>query len=331
MNKDSHQKHEALISRYLSGNATDVEVQELEAWVAASSENTQFFMDMKKAWVLTGAAQQNHTIKLDKAWQRVSTQLKDGQLVAMPSKAGKSRWLGIAASLVLLATISFLLFQQFDDSGAMAMATTMASESFDLTDGSQITLNQSSSVTYVSDEESQQRKVTLVGDAFFDVARDEARPFIIQTKHLEIEVLGTSFYIDARDDENSVQVIVESGTVAVRANGVESILTANERVSFNKKGGAMMKQKNDDANFTALKTNKLVFENNSLEEVVFALNRQFNVDIQLSNPQLASCALTSTFNNKSLGAVLAIIESSLGIGIRQTQNKIIFEGSCTLE
>lgn len=331
-NQDPDQAYQALISSYLSGNASDVQVRELEAWVAASPENKAYFMEMKKAWVLSGVHQESTHLDIEKAWRVVSTEVFDQGKVAKIKPISKSRrWLAIAASLLVLAVASFLFYQNMNASGALAMTTTNESKTIDLADGSQITLNQSSSLTYAPSEEHQQRNVTLIGDAFFDVARDEKRPFVIETKHLEIEVLGTSFYVDARDDENEVQVIVKSGKVAVRANGAETILAADEKVVFQKDAGMMVKQKNEDHNFTALTTNILVFENSSLSDVAFALNRQFNRPIQLNITKLSDCKLTSTFKNKSLDAILEIIKSSLGIDIRKSQNQIIFDGSCTLE
>jgi transmembrane sensor len=71
-----------------------------------------------------------------------------------------------------------------------------------------VILNRESSINYEFDADEGVRRVALSGDAFFDVARDEARPFVIQGRMVEIEVLGTSFYVDAREEASSVQVFL---------------------------------------------------------------------------------------------------------------------------
>ena len=331
-NQEINQHIHQLISRYLSGNVTEDQVRELEEWVAARPENKHVFMEMKQAWMLTGMSKNTTDVNIEAAWRGVSNQVFDqDNVVPLTSTFNRRRWMSIAASMVLLATASFLIYQFIADQPTHYLAAANQSEEILLADGSQVVLNRSSSLRYGTDKKDNQRQVELQGDAYFNVARDESRPFIINTDDVEIQVLGTSFYVDARSAQDQVHVIVESGKVAVRTDSMEHILVAGEKAVFNKKNLKLEKLINEDGNFNSIKTNTLVFEKSPLSTVIHDLNRQYNVNIQLASKQLSSCELTSTFQDKSLPAILEIIKSSLGINIRQSQNQILFEGNCTID
>ncbi len=330
MQKEENQKQFSdLISKYLSGNTNAEEVQQLEAWVMESSKNKAIFKDSKKAWILSGIKEEKQTVDIEENWVKTSAQIfKEPKVVQLNSSVNRRKWLSIAAGIALLAVVSFLLFQNTRSSGATFVQTQLESNTFDLSDGSEITLNQSSSLKYELDKETNARKVKLDGDAFFDVARDEKRPFIIETQNVEIEVLGTSFYIDSRPDQSQIQVIVTSGKVEVRSGNAKTILVANEKAIFQKDSKELIKETNEDKNFLSFKSQTLLFENARLEEVVFALNRQFNANIVIENQELKDCELDSTFKNKSLNTILKIIESSLGVQFKQSGQQIKLTGTC---
>ena len=326
--QDPNINYSELISRYLSGNASDAEVQQLEAWVLESSENKEAFITFKKAWMLSGMRQTNEEIDVDKQWETTAAQLfEKTKVVKMKPQTNRRRWLGIAAAIALLVIASIWIFQ--DDKGATLMVEAKDEiRSVDLPDGSQVTLNQSSSLRYLADEKEAKRKVELKGDAFFEVERDETKPFVINTAGIEVEVLGTSFYVDARDNQAEIQVIVKSGSVAVRSGATETILTADEKAVFQKATGQLTKQQNKDPNYLSLTTNTLVFEQTRLEEVVFALNRQFQSNITIGNEGLKDCELDATYKDKSLEAILNILDGTFaGIEVKRNGEQIELVGT----
>jgi ferric-dicitrate binding protein FerR (iron transport regulator) len=321
-----------LMTAYLSGNASPEEVLRLESFVASSAENKKLFMSMKKAWTWSGMTEPNVAFDVEMAWIETANQLfEQHQTIPIKSLKNRREWLTMAASIFFLAVASFLIYQMVHRSGDHYVRTAANREVVNLDDGSLVTLNHESSLRYMPDKKNNIRRVDLTGDAFFEVARDVARPFVIQTDQVEIEVLGTSFYVDARATESELQVIVEAGKVAVRKGQAEIIITAGEKAIYRKSDGQLIKQNNEDANFNALRTNTIVFNNSSMSEVAFVLNRQFSSKITLGNDELKSCELTSTFKDKSLNSIVEIIKSSLGIEARQSKNQVIFEGSCTLK
>lgn len=329
--QESHNYHFELISKYLSGNASAPEIKELETWVMAAPENKERFIAFKKAWLLTGMEQNAQEVDVDQAWNQANQQLfETAKVVPIKKDNTRRRWLQIAAAIAVLIAASIWVYQNNFTEKVFLVETNTTIKDFDLSDGSHITLNKASSLRFEAvDEENKTRNVQLEGDAFFDVARDEAHPFIIKTQGLEIEVLGTSFYVDSRKEQEEVQVIVEEGSVAVRIGQEEKVLTANEKAIFKKEEKALNKEANTDPNFQFLKTNTLTFNNSNLEEIVFALNRQFNTTISIQVPNPSTCIYGSniSFKEESLEIISQVIASGLGIEVKKEDNQILFTGA----
>jgi len=330
--KDTNDYYLELAAKYLSQNTTPAEVQELEAWVSARRENKEQFIEYKKVWLLTKIEENKKAIDVTKKWKETEHQLfskkEEAKIIPFKPKKHPKRWLSIAATITLLLVGSWLYFTYFQVNEIYIANTQNEPQTIELSEGSQVILNQESSVRFTIDKKEKRRSVELTGDAFFEVAKDENLPFVIQAADVEVEVLGTAFYVDARAQEDAIQVIVESGRVAVRANEEEQVLTPNEQAIYTKSTQSFEKQNNEDDNFNALKTNTLAFENASLEIVVFALNRQYNANVRLGNEALKDCEIDATYKDKSLDAILTILSSTFGIEIVKSNEEIVLSGRC---
>ncbi|MEO0899737.1 MAG: FecR domain-containing protein [Bacteroidota bacterium] len=316
-----------LIISYLSGNASSEEIAELEGWVLADPANQASFKEFKKAWLMTGMRASQAEVNVEANLESVSSQLfVDSKVVPLKRKANLSLWLGVAAAVVLLLTLSLWFFNQPIQMEFMAE---QKMEAIKLEDGSQINLNKGAELAYTFDEESGVRKVSLKGDAFFDVERDEEHPFIIEARSLQIEVLGTSFYVDTRQGVEWQTVTVESGKVAVRYGKQEVILTANEKAVLDVKQDTLTKDLNIDPNFNSIKTGKIVFDNTPIEEVVSTLSRHYGVKFELNLRKTKLCVMNGTFTNKSLKQVLDGLVATLEIEGKLEGEKVILEGDCT--
>lgn len=314
-----------LIPRYLSGNASDSEVKLLEEWVLSSPENRNTYAAFKKAWILSGMKTGGLQVDVAQEWKAVSGQLfPEAKTVSLPPR--RFSMIRIAAAVAVLLVASFLVFQYLNRGEYLELTTQTQVADNQLPDGSQISMNQFSSVVYAPKRDKKHRRVELSGDAFFEVERDTARPFLIQAHDIEIEVLGTAFYVDAREDQPEIQVIVQSGTVSVSAGAQQVILTENEIGIYDKASGNLTERANDDRNFMAWKTGVLVFEQTDLERVVFDLNRKFHARISIANPGLKACEITATYEDKSLDAIVKIIEKTLGIKAETIETEIVFKG-----
>ena len=167
--QDTNEHYANLAAKYLSGNSTRAEVQELEAWVSASSENKAQFEEYKKVWLLTKIEQNKKAIDIAGNWQQVQQQLAEKEAKIIPLQAQKQRrnWLSIAATIALVLIGSWVYFTYFQNQELYIANTQNEPQTIELVDGSQVILNQAAAIRFVMDKKGKQRAVELTGDAFF--------------------------------------------------------------------------------------------------------------------------------------------------------------------
>lgn len=328
----NHIDYFQLMSKYLSGNAGDAEVRLLEEWVLSSPENKAQFNAFRRAWILSGVDEENQEIDIDREWRDLSSQLfPEGKIVSMPDKPRRriGWWVGIAATVAVVVLAAIWLFRDAGEQSSMQVATQDEVQESRLPDGTQVSLNQYAALRYIEDGEQSRRRVELTGDAFFEVERDTVRPFVIGAGEVQVEVLGTSFYVDARAGQPQVEVIVRSGSVAVTATDDSIALSPDEKAIYDRSTGALRKEANDNENYLAWKTSVLTFDGAPLERVVFDLNRTFHADISIANPEIAACEVTATYDRQPLEAIIRILEQTLGVEAEIRGKEVVFSGlSC---
>lgn len=325
-NPEKNSDYADLISRYLSGEASEAEVQQLEDWVLENEEHQATFIAARKTWILAGMGKAEDSIEVQEAWDKMRTEIRpQGQVV--PMRSSGRFWLGIAAGVAVVILVGLGILWN----GRQSVWTEVVAEGrvmlVELPDGTRVNLNRGSLLRYPTQLSKGERKVVLIGGGFFEVEKDENRPFIVDAKPVQVEVLGTSFYVDARPSEPAVQVIVESGEVRVSAAGKQEELGAREKAVFTKNTETLSPVANADENYRSLLTDALVFENSPIEEVVFALKRHFGVEMSIDIPDTSNCGVTATYENQSLDALLLILETTLGIAVTREDGQILLSAT----
>jgi len=175
-----------------------------------------------------------------------------------------------------------------------------------LPDGTLVKLNSDSKLIITSDFSSNDRKVHLTGEAFFEVTRDETRPFVITTDFMEIEVLGTSFNVSAYENNLSRSVAVKSGKVLVskNSNGSSVELIAQEMSLLSGQGQLKKHRIINPLLAFGWVDQMIVFENESVEEVLTTISRWFGVEIVINDAISNNKLYTATYENPSLKEVL---------------------------
>ena len=209
---------------------------------------------------------------------------------------------------------------------------------FNLPDGSHIVLNSGSKVTYPDKFRNGKRDISLQGEAFFKVVRDEQKPFIVHTGHMRTQVLGTSFNIQAYPNEQTMRVSVLTGKVAVSLykDSIDStpqqqqLLTVNEQVYFDRITGAFEKQYVSAMPSVAWTEGKLILRNVSFLEIAHTLERWYNVRIELHPTTGESCRFTANFGeNTTLNDVLEMLRITNHIQYSIEANSVkLYEGKC---
>jgi len=196
-----------------------------------------------------------------------------------------------------------------------------------LPDGTSVQLNSNSTIDYPDSFEGlKERKVTLVGEAYFDVKHQETQPFVISTGKLTITVLGTAFNIKSSADQSQVTVTVTRGKVKVQKEGqVLGLLTQNQQLSWQANPSQpLLKQDHVDTNVaTAWKADDLIMDDITLEEAANILAKRYQLKVQFDNPNLRQCKFTAAFLERNeLAQMLSVIgditNTKLTVNAQQT-------------
>jgi ferric-dicitrate binding protein FerR (iron transport regulator) len=182
-----------------------------------------------------------------------------------------------------------------------------------LSDGSHIVLNTGSEVKYPEKFGSDRREVYFWGEAFFEIASDPTRPFVIETGDARIKVLGTSFNVKAYPATGVTEVVVNTGTVLFyyvdNDNNIlgQVILHKGDKGIYNRATHKLARMVNKDLNVISWKTNVLVFNETSLGEVMEVVGKKYGVNFHMESSELSRLKLTATFDNESLDSVLEVL------------------------
>lgn len=241
-------------------------------------------------------------------------------------QAGRTRFLAVfqrvAAILIVPLLLAFLavvyLQSRSGEETGEQVAESMAyaeiqcplgvRTKFQLPDGTTGFLNSSSNLQYPV-RFSGTRNVTVSGEAFFDVAHDSIRPFVVQTPHLNVKVLGTRFNVIAYEDGSKEEIILNEGSVKVDAkNGTPlDVLKPNQKLVLNKEKMTFNTTAVEASQYLGWTEGKLIFRNEGMQEVAERLGRWYNVEIRIEDEELLDHSFHATFVDEPLEEVLKYI------------------------
>ena len=206
------------------------------------------------------------------------------------------------------------------------MASSENISSYTLPDGSKVWLNKNSWLTYNQRFGKRTRQVALKGEGYFEVNRDERRPFIVKMQNdLDIKVLGTTFNACNYPSLNKAEVILRSGSVQVSDNGRNEhvILKPDQKFTWNE-GTAEISSVNA-MNCCRWFEHRLVFDNVKLKDILENLSHKYQTEISLNVGNLADKHMSMTIRDESVEDILDILTTLLPIRWRYQGAEIIIE------
>ena len=299
---------EEVLAKYFSGEATDNERSLVESWRLESKSNAESFLDAKIVWIETQSVQVPPSHILDDI-------LRDRtEIVSLPWYY--SNWMKYASAAVLVLAIG-LLFVLNQSSNEFYISK-------NLKDGSFVALHEESDLEILNFDENI-REVKVTGKAYFDIERDESRPFIIHTENATVKVLGTSFFIDSYNEKT--EVCVESGLVELsKGGGVSVKLEKGEMGTINKTNKGILKSSNRNLNYLAWKTRIITFDESTMADVKNVIEDVYGIKVEFENPAFKTCRLTAKFNKKKPKDAIEIIAKTFNIDYEFSNGKAILKG-----
>lgn len=313
-----------LITKELTNAISAEEFKELQQ-LLENSENKTIYEGLKSKWVTSGKLTTKHKPNTEASWQKIKTSIDQSQTKVINIR---SIFYKVAAVLVIGIGLGYFYFQNqnlaieyFTKKGEVKEIT--------LPDNSKIWLNESSYLAYDDTYNTELRKVILNGEAFFEIEKNLSKPFIVISNEAKTEVLGTSFNILAYDDQEFVEIDVNSGKVSfseIDTDENKVLLVKGESARYDVTSTSLSKMVKQSQNYASWKTKQLNFDDAKLSDVVTDLSDYFNQNIQLKSGEMASCRFTSQFSNPTIEEVLEVLKFTLNITTKQTETGITLNG-----
>lgn len=321
---------ENILVKYIDGVLPDEEQKAVESWLAESAGNEK---QLEQLYFVLQVADRMHVMEsvdtekaLCKFKQGVSRQ---NRKVSMYHAFRLLQRVAAVLFIPVLAVATYLLMQQ--DGGEVRMFQVSTNpgvvSSFDLPDGTKVWLNAGSTLKYPSEFTANNRVVELNGQGYFEVTKNRNQPFIVKAgSDYSVEVLGTSFNVDAYDDDATIETTLIEGAVKLMitdAGGVDIVRTMkpNEKAVYAKTTNRMEVSTVNTEYDTAWKNGEIIFRNHPMDQVLKVLGRHYRVKFDVKNEQVMNSIITARFKDEQLPQVMEYLRlaSSIKYAIKKPQ------------
>ncbi|MGN7722010.1 FecR family protein [Chitinophaga sp. 22620] len=321
---EAHALYE-LLEKYRQGNCSPEELERLERWYASLGSG--------RPDSLLEEGSEPARMLTERKLQELRAAVGRGQRV-VPFRKRALRWAAAVSGLILLAGSAAYYFRPVSRQNELVKEHRIPAEHsrhITLPDGSLVILHAGSRLEYPLAFSGGLRDVTLVGEAYFDIRPDTAKPFVIHSGSLRTTVLGTAFNIKAYEGSPEVTVSVTRGKVKVETEQegrLLAVLTPDQQVVYNNLEAMAVRQPVMADSTIQWVRKDMMFENLPFAAVTQAIASRYHVNIRFENEGLAACPIRASFNGtESLETVLSVV-----CGIRnasytiEDENNILITG-----
>jgi ferric-dicitrate binding protein FerR (iron transport regulator) len=321
--------HNILIFKRLSGDLSPEEEGLFDALLKQSPEFEMLFKEYQKTWELSGTEwpEAVSSIDLEAEWETFKKGNELDAKVINIRKRSPYYAMKIAAAILIFVFIGAGALYTFTPKKQTLISENLVKET-ELPDGTMITMNKHSKITYTNLYNKKERSVNLEGDAYFKVEKDPEKPFIIHAESFYVEVLGTQFYVNA--NEHQRKVVVTEGTVAVWQKEDQSdrmILSSGEELVLDKEKAGVKNAVPSNPNYLSWKTKVFAFKDQSLEDVCKELEKVYNVTFKFENEDLKTCRLSVSFENQEINEILNVLTATFEqVTFKQDNTTITIDG-----
>lgn len=304
---------EELLPRYCDGNVSAEEKEKVEIWIRQSEEHYKIAQQIQLIYLASDTIAIMDQVNTDNALDKVDGRIRRSQLKALFMWGQR-----VAAILFIPLLAAYLLEVLIPEKRDIRMLEVRTNPgmttSLTLPDGTKVNLNSESSLVYPETFDGDLRSVRLEGEAFFEVVKNPEKRFVVTTPHnARVEVLGTSFNMEAFKWDSIVSTTLISGKVAFISRSGQVNMKPGEKLVYNIQADrASIYQTNGEAEIS-WKNGMIIFRKTPFEEALRMLTKRFNVDFVVSNNKYVKDFYTGSFTNHRLEQILDIFNASSGI------------------
>jgi len=311
--KDEQVPH--LIIGYLQGTLTKEETNLFYAWVDENEENKILFFESKN--IFDASVSYNQVTDINESWQRLLQKKRKQTLQPY------TIWYRIggyaAVGLIAVFLTSLFFFHRTQPEGIAAKyigGNGLEADAVELPDGTRVNLGTQTTFHYETDYGKSRRIVYLEGEAYFDVAKQKNKPFIVKVNGQEIEALGTKFNVMAyREDSLLITTLLE-GSVRLTTDNItqKTTLEPNQQLIYNRNTQLTQVYKTDAQQFTAWTSGYYYFPEQSLKAILQRLSNVYGIECIVQSERLNKRIFTGTFyRGQNVKDIMEIINISIPI------------------
>ena len=318
------------IVNHLGGKASPEEEKRLLEWLEQSEENRKQFRSLKDAYDLGQFENNVKDARTQAQWKKLYMRIQaDGfrrKARRRKTAAAALRYAAVFIVGVMLSALGYYMVERFADSEPeLTLIETGVGERSKITlpDNSVVWLNSCSSVTYDRSFGKKSRDIDLSGEAFFEVHKNQDKPFRVHSSNLTYRVTGTSFNIYSFGEDRIETLVLVEGGVTLEHGKKTLAIKPGEVVEFDRESNRFLVKHSDPAFYTNWRFGELAFERMTFEELARRLERNFNVTFVFQNEKVRNESFGGTFRNyDSLETILKVISTSTPIKYRIDQNTV---------
>ena len=321
-----------IIFKYLEGRASETEQSQLLEWLRKKQNRSQFRAHISD-WI-------NHQDRDafpgggEQTWNGIQEELLKRNYWRWQRSRKIQYAFRYAAVFFFLISVSGAIWyftgQQPDRVGkphTNIIAQGGQVSRIELPDGSMVWLNAGSTISYNNEFSYQNRDMTLIGEAYFDVARDETLPLMVNCNGLQVKVLGTKFSASAYVEESTVDVVLEEGSVVLSPPGDESFqyqLQPGELGRFSKQDQELTVTRVNTRMYTAWREGMISIFDQPLKKVAERLEKRYDQKFEVDE-EVEEIRYTFTIKNESLDKIIRLMERITPVKAIQSEEVIRFE------
>lgn len=316
-----------LLSRYITETITQEEKEELKLLVDIA-DDSELSLYLHRLWGDYEVENPVDSDLLDTIFRQVRK-----QILKQTFRFAMVKAMRVASILLfpLLCALSIYLYttrtadSSFKDRQMIVQAQKGQRAEVLLSDGTKVQLNAGSSLAYKQNYGLSERTISFVGEGYFEVAKDLSIPFVVHTKELDIEVLGTVFNLYSYEEENTTELALLSGKVKVSTiySPVQTVvLEPNEKVVFNKLSKSLEIKDTDNRLETAWLEGNLVFRSSPMAEVIKKIERRYGVSIHLGEPIIENDLFTGCLNGEQISDVMKLLQNHYSFSYKIVDNNL---------
>ncbi|MCD7936427.1 MAG: FecR domain-containing protein [Tannerellaceae bacterium] len=290
-----NQDIEAIIINYLAGESTAEELLYLSGWLREDPQNKQVFTQLQSYW--KADVSPTATIDYDRTFEQLLRKTAQTQIPRQTKTIRLHMW-RVAAIAAILAGILFAvpyLFRQTPGQQFTYISGNGVAE-FTLPDSTRITLNKNTVLTYTHAYGKEKREVSLTGEAWFEVEKDENCPFVVDMEENRITVLGTAFSVRNRPEEKSISAVLVEGSIRFESPGQTILITPEQKLIYHKANQGLELIPVDIDLAVAWKKNLITYKSQTFKEICELLEDHYGVKLNTMDETIKEDRYTGTFD-----------------------------------